>query len=110
MVGPRASTWTSWKTSHGPAKSIMVAPSLSTKATLIDPWGGASSAAAETNAAIMDASSRAPQRDHRVDSRGATRRHQAGERADRGEQGRAQHEGHRVVSGDSEHQAGHDPG
>src|SRR6266851_3408291 len=40
MVEPRPSTITSWKTSHGPAKSITVAPSVITNATGMLPFAG----------------------------------------------------------------------
>src|SRR6185295_11356863 len=109
MVAPRDSTWTSWNTSQGPAKSIIVAPSLSTNATGIGPWGGASSAAAPASAAsIVASSSGTAQGDHRVDFGCAAGRQEAGERADRGEHRCAGQEGDRVVSGDAEDEPGHD--
>src|SRR5215470_11972863 len=40
---PRDGTMTSWNTSHGPAKSIMTAPSVMTNATGIDPCSGGTS-------------------------------------------------------------------
>src|SRR5688500_771297 len=40
MELPRSGSSTSWKTSHGPAKSIMVAPSWRTTATRILPVAG----------------------------------------------------------------------
>ena len=38
--GPRSGNITSWKTSHGPVKSITVAPSETRKATSIAPLAG----------------------------------------------------------------------
>src|SRR3954470_21804470 len=105
-AAPRPSTEASWKTSQGPAKSIIVAPSVRTNATAIGPFGGVSSAAA-SSAAIMRRSSRASQRDHRVHFRGAARGQQARKRADRGQHRGDEHEGDRIVRGDPEDEPGH---
>src|SRR5262245_26245150 len=53
IVAPRSVTWTSPNTSHGPAKSIIVAPSVSTNATWMSPCAGAFKTGAPATAGTM---------------------------------------------------------